>query len=60
MMAEKGCGKLKSACRTITIAESEKTSVVYGMPKAIKDAGLADQVVDVQCIATAITEILHS
>lgn len=55
-----GMQQLKTACKTITIAESEKTSVVYGMPKAIKEAGLADQVVDVQYIAEAITEILHS
>lgn len=56
----KGMKQLKSACFTITIAESEKTSVVYGMPKAIKEAGLADRIVDVQGIAAAITEILHS
>nr|WP_285847006.1 chemotaxis response regulator protein-glutamate methylesterase [Sporosarcina luteola] len=55
-----GMKQLKSACFTITIAESEKTSVVYGMPKAIKEAGLADRIVDVQSIAAAITEILHS
>ncbi len=56
----KGMQQLKSACFTITIAESEKTSVVYGMPKAIKEAGLADTIVDVQLIADTITEILHS
>ena len=56
----KGVLQLNSACKTITIAESEKTSVVYGMPKAIQDAGLADQVVDVQYIAAAITDILYS
>ncbi|WP_413053438.1 protein-glutamate methylesterase/protein-glutamine glutaminase [Sporosarcina sp. 179-K 8C2 HS] len=56
----KGMQQLKSACMTITIAESDRTSVVYGMPKAIKEAGLADQVVDVQCIAATITEILQS
>jgi len=55
-----GMQQLKAACKTITIAESEKTSVVYGMPKAIKEAGLADRVVDVQYIAETITEILHS
>ncbi|MCG7342888.1 chemotaxis response regulator protein-glutamate methylesterase [Sporosarcina sp. ACRSL] len=51
---------LKSSCSTVTIAESEQTSVVYGMPKAVKEAGLVDKVVDVQCIATTIMEILHS
>ncbi|WP_281288355.1 protein-glutamate methylesterase/protein-glutamine glutaminase [Sporosarcina luteola] len=57
---KKGMQQLKAACKTITIAESEKTSVVYGMPKAIKEAGLADQVVDVHHIASAIMEILQS
>ncbi|WP_432359306.1 protein-glutamate methylesterase/protein-glutamine glutaminase [Sporosarcina sp. UB5] len=56
----KGMQQLQAACKTITIAESEKTSVVYGMPKAIVEAGLADKVVDVQNIAATITEILHS
>ncbi|WP_256470603.1 chemotaxis response regulator protein-glutamate methylesterase [Sporosarcina sp. Marseille-Q4943] len=56
----KGMRQLKAACTTITIAESEKTSVVYGMPKAIKEAGLADHVIDVQGIAATLTEILQS
>lgn len=56
----KGMQQLKAACLTTTIAESEKTSVVYGMPKSITEAGLADRVVDVQSIAATITEILHS
>lgn len=33
------------------IAQSEATCVVYGMPKAVVDAGLADQVVDADDIA---------
>lgn len=57
---KEGLQQLKAACKVISIAESEKTSVVYGMPKAIKDAGLADQVVDLQDISTAIMKILHS
>ncbi|MFD1204169.1 chemotaxis response regulator protein-glutamate methylesterase [Sporosarcina contaminans] len=53
-----GMRKLQASCTTVTIAESEQTSVVYGMPKAIKDAGLADEVVDLQNIAPTIMEIL--
>ena len=34
-----------------TIAESEATCVVYGMPKAVVDSGIADKVVPVEEIA---------
>ncbi len=37
-----------------SIAQDEETSVVYGMPKAVVDAGLADEVRPVQEIAAAI------
>ena len=53
-----GTDLLKKRGRTATIAESEKTSVVYGMPKAIKEAGLADEVVDLQDIASSILKII--
>lgn len=43
-----GMKVLKSRCSTFTIAESEETAVVYGMPKAIYEAGLADISVAVQ------------
>ncbi len=36
------------------IAQDEETSVVYGMPKAVVDAGLADEVRPLQAIADAI------
>lgn len=54
-----GMQKLKDSNPTITIAESEKTSVVYGMPKAINDAGLADRIEDLQNISTALIETLQ-
>lgn len=53
-----GTDLLKKRGRTATIAESEKTSVVYGMPKAIKEAGLADEVVDLHDIASSILKII--
>ena len=40
-----------------TIAESEATCVVYGMPKAVVDSGIADKVVPVEEIAG---EIINS
>jgi len=41
------------------LAQSEATCVVYGMPKAIVDARLADEVVDLDDIAAAIMDNLH-
>lgn len=37
-----------------TIAQSEASCVVYGMPKAIVDARLADEIVDIEDMACAI------
>ncbi len=37
-----------------SIAQDESTSVVYGMPKSVVDAGLADEVRPVTDIARAI------
>ncbi len=42
------------------IAQNEDSCVVYGMPKAVVDAGLADHVVDVDKIADAILEAIYS
>ena len=39
-----------------SIAQDEPTCVVYGMPKAVVDAGLADEIKPVQDIAQAIVE----
>lgn len=53
-----GTSKLKAKLETIVIAESQETSVVYGMPRAIVDNHLADDVVRLENIASAITEIV--
>ena len=37
------------------IAQNEETSIVYGMPKVIKDAGLVDEVVPLNEVSGAIT-----
>lgn len=42
------------------LAQSEATCVVYGMPKAIVDANLADEVVDLDDMATAIVKNMTS
>ncbi len=41
------------------IAQSEKTCVVYGMPRAIVEANLADEVVDIEDMAEAIIRNLY-
>ncbi|MDR2891802.1 MAG: chemotaxis response regulator protein-glutamate methylesterase [Deltaproteobacteria bacterium] len=41
------------------LAQSEASCVVYGMPKAVVDAGLADAVLDVDDIAAAIMESMY-
>lgn len=53
-----GVVRLKERGNTIAIAESAETSVVYGMPKAIVDAGLADEIVNIQNMTSAIMEQL--
>ena len=50
-----GMKKIKQAGGYI-IAEDESTAVVYGMPKSVVDAGIADEVVPVQSVAKAIVE----
>jgi two-component system chemotaxis response regulator CheB len=41
------------------LAQSDATCVVYGMPKAIVDAGLADEIVDIDDMASAIIDNLY-
>lgn len=41
------------------LAQSDATCVVYGMPKAIVDAGLADEIVDIDDMALAIMNSLY-
>jgi len=55
-----GMERLKEKGQTIAIAESAETSIVYGMPRAIADAGLADEVVNLQDVSRAILENLKT
>ncbi|WP_029457468.1 protein-glutamate methylesterase/protein-glutamine glutaminase [Solidesulfovibrio alcoholivorans] len=41
------------------LAQSDSTCVVYGMPKAIVDAGLADEIVDIDDMGEAILQNLY-
>lgn len=41
------------------LAQSDSTCVVYGMPKAVVDANLVDEIVDIDDMAAAIVENLY-
>nr|WP_077625065.1 chemotaxis response regulator protein-glutamate methylesterase [Sediminibacillus massiliensis] len=56
----KGVIKLKeTSMDTIVMTESENTSVVYGMPKAVKRTGLTDYSEDLDAISSKIIEQLE-
>lgn len=50
--------KLMKRENITTIAESEKTAIVYGMPRSVVNAGLADYVLDLDRIADKIIELI--
>lgn len=51
----KGIKELKSKNKNVyVIAQDNKTSIVYGMPKAVAAAGLADEILPIDNIADAI------
>ncbi len=52
----KGIKALRSVNKTHVIAQDEKSSVVYGMPRAVYEAGLTDEVQPLDKIAEAITK----
>lgn len=55
----RGMQKIKSAGGYV-IAEDESTSVVYGMPKAVVDLGIADKVLPLPYIAGAIVNAVKN
>lgn len=53
-----GVMQLKQKCNCYCITQSEKSCVVYGMPKSVYQAGLSDEVVDLDNISKRIQEIV--
>ena len=53
-----GMKKIKEAGGYV-IAESKESCVVYGMPKAVVDAGIADEVLPVEQVADAIVNAVR-
>jgi two-component system chemotaxis response regulator CheB len=49
-----GIQNLKSKKKVHVIAQDQETSVVYGMPRSVAKAGLADQIVPLEQIAQEI------
>lgn len=60
-MGSDGCEGMKKvkAYGGYSIAQNESTCVVYGMPKAVVDAGLADEIKPLDKIAEAIVEAVR-
>ena len=60
-MGSDGCEGMKKVKATggYSIAQDEESCVVYGMPKAVVDAGLADEVRPLNKIAEAIVEAVR-
>lgn len=53
-----GIRALKEACHCYCITQSEKTCVVYGMPKCVVNEGMSDEVVDLRDIGRRMTQIV--
>ncbi len=51
-----GISRLYKKQNIYVIAQNEETSVVYGMPKVVRDAGLVDEVVALDEVSDAITK----
>jgi two-component system chemotaxis response regulator CheB len=52
-----GIKALKEACHCYCITQSEKTCVVYGMPKCVVNEGMSDEVADLRDIGRRINQI---
>jgi two-component system chemotaxis response regulator CheB len=55
---KKGIVELKKNCNCYCITQSEDSCIVYGMPMAVYEEGLSDEVLDVELIGNRINEIL--
>ncbi len=60
-MGSDGCEGIKLLKKQggMALAQSSETCVVYGMPKAVVDEGLADEIVDIDKMSAAITQALY-
>lgn len=56
----RGIRALKEACNCYCLTQSEKTCVVYGMPKCVYEAGLSDEVVHLKDMAYRMYQLAHN
>ena len=54
-----GVKELKKCCDCYCLVQSERTCVVYGMPKKVVEAGLSDDVVDIEEMPTRILQAVQ-
>ncbi len=54
---KEGVRELKNKCRCYCITESERTAVIYGMPKVVYKAGLSDEELELGSIAKRVEHI---
>ena len=52
-----GLSELKSRCNCYCITQSERSSVVYGMPRCVSEAGLSDETSDIEDVAGRICRL---
>lgn len=52
-----GVSELKKNCNCYCITQSERTCIVYGMPRSVYEAGLSDEVADLNDIAGRMCQI---
>ncbi|MDU2065986.1 MAG: CheB methylesterase domain-containing protein [Sporomusaceae bacterium] len=53
-----GVRRMKEACNCYCLAQSEESSVIYGMPRSVVDAGLADEVIHLKDMAKRIHQLV--
>ena len=54
----KGVRMLKRHCDCYCLVQSEKTCAVYGMPRSVYEAGLADEVLDIDSMAKRMEQLV--
>lgn len=54
----RGVDEVKKHCECYCITQSEKTCVVYGMPKSVVSAGLSDAVADIESVPFTMMNII--
>ena len=55
-----GVSEIKKSCNCYCLTQSERSCVVYGMPRTVYEAGLSDEVADLKDIAGRICQLAQS